>query len=1150
MRVGQQAVGHPVDVASGIVYMRRLDVSIKGRLPINWVRSYSTAAAGVRSPQGSGWSTHYSAELTRAADDSFTFYHMGGAAGTFREAAPLLARGETVRDLGSNAELSLQAGSYVVSLWDPESLAVNRYVFREAARDGQLLLTSLEDATGIGIDFDHDANRRLTMIRQRLAARALGVFYNGRELISGVSALDGQTWRPVAAYVYDAQDRLVRASDAMGHTEEYQYDAAGRLTTEKTRSGGVFDFVFDGQGRCIKTSGLNRYDEKSLVFKDHIGWTDVTDSLGHLTRFHWNENGQVLHEIDPVGRVTTTEYDEYGRILARIFPGGRRLTYEYDDAGNRKTITDPIGRKLRFAFNSRHQVTELTDPKGNVWTSEYDGHGRWIRHCTPLGSAWKFEYDDRGNLTATVDPRGLRSRVVYLGPAVWEFHDYAGNVIAVTENYLGRVIRRIEPSGKETTYSHDAAGRLNAVATSSGTDIRYEYDGAGNVTSVRDSLGAVTTFRFGTCRRLLERTDRVGQKRRFIWGSEPDRLLEIINENGESYRIEYDPTGRISREITFSGASFRYEYDAAGFRSAFLDEAGARTEYTRDAAGQLLALQAQEGERFEYAYDAMGDLTRAAGPGSEIGLTRDAHGRVIREEQDGITLEFGFDIVGALTRIVSSAGTEIVFGYDGASMPVSAQNNGQELWHSRRDADRREVERRLPGGMRILQAFDQNGSLRSQRLTRDTSGQQSVLIEREFRYDVAARLIAVQDSVWGETHYSYDPAERIIAASSGQGEERFSYDSAGNLLDVASGSTAIRLEWAAGNRLTRAGDVGFEYDAAGRVSFARRFANGAGQVDLALTWGHTDRLTSVAVGDMLWTYRYDALGRRVEKRGPRGTVRFIWAGDTLLQEVSSTGRSRTWITPPGTFTPLAMTEGRQTFAIISDVIGTPRDVVDSGGNLRWSALYSTWGCVKASRGDLQDFPIRFPGQYHDDETGLHYSRFRYYDPRHGRFLSPDPLGLYGGLNEYAYALNPIGWIDPLGLIVVYRNLRSDEDPSKGLSAVQPGRDMSPAGHVMNGSRDNFKGSQYISTTTDPAVAEQWRKEGQTQVRFDTDRVVPDSKGNLNVLDISDREKAIDAGLKGRAVGYAASSKEMLVEGHVPPDAIEKVPPKEEEEKAC
>ena len=60
-------------------------------------------------------------------------------------------------------------------------------------------------------------------------------------------------------------------------------------------------------------------------------------------------------------------------------------------------------------------------------------------------------------------------------------------------------------------------------------------------------------------------------------------------------------------------------------------------------------------------------------------------------------------------------------------------------------------------------------------------------------------------------------------------------------------------------------------------------------------------------------------------------------------------------------------------------------------------------------------PIRFQGQYHDHETGLHYNRYRYYDPRVGRFISKDPISYAGGLNLYAYAPNPTGWVDPLGL---------------------------------------------------------------------------------------------------------------------------------------
>ncbi|WP_409281003.1 RHS repeat-associated core domain-containing protein, partial [Pseudomonas defluvii] len=65
-------------------------------------------------------------------------------------------------------------------------------------------------------------------------------------------------------------------------------------------------------------------------------------------------------------------------------------------------------------------------------------------------------------------------------------------------------------------------------------------------------------------------------------------------------------------------------------------------------------------------------------------------------------------------------------------------------------------------------------------------------------------------------------------------------------------------------------------------------------------------------------------------------------------------------------------------------------------------------------------PLRFQGQYHDHETGLHYNRYRYYDPLVGRFISKDPIGYAGGLNLYVYAPNPIFWIDPLGLARIYK----------------------------------------------------------------------------------------------------------------------------------
>jgi RHS repeat-associated protein len=105
-----------------------------------------------------------------------------------------------------------------------------------------------------------------------------------------------------------------------------------------------------------------------------------------------------------------------------------------------------------------------------------------------------------------------------------------------------------------------------------------------------------------------------------------------------------------------------------------------------------------------------------------------------------------------------------------------------------------------------------------------------------------------------------------------------------------------------------------------------------------------------------------------------------------------------------------------------DQIGTPLEMTDEQGNTVWRAEYKAWGEAMLVTEKVRN-PLRFQGQYFDHETGLHYNHFRYYDPQIGRYISKDPIGLAGGLNPYAYAPNPTGWVDPLGLFeICKRNL--------------------------------------------------------------------------------------------------------------------------------
>ena len=103
-------------------------------------------------------------------------------------------------------------------------------------------------------------------------------------------------------------------------------------------------------------------------------------------------------------------------------------------------------------------------------------------------------------------------------------------------------------------------------------------------------------------------------------------------------------------------------------------------------------------------------------------------------------------------------------------------------------------------------------------------------------------------------------------------------------------------------------------------------------------------------------------------------------------------------------------------------MGIPRELSNVSGEICWQADYRAWGntlqVTYPSQKEEEEpvwQPLRFQGQYFDAETGLHYNRFRYYDPDVGRFVSQDPIGLAGGVNLYSYAPNPLNWVDPLGL---------------------------------------------------------------------------------------------------------------------------------------
>jgi RHS repeat-associated protein len=163
-------------------------------------------------------------------------------------------------------------------------------------------------------------------------------------------------------------------------------------------------------------------------------------------------------------------------------------------------------------------------------------------------------------------------------------------------------------------------------------------------------------------------------------------------------------------------------------------------------------------------------------------------------------------------------------------------------------------------------------------------------------------------------------------------------------------------------------------------------------------------------------YTYNGAGQRIKKVTQTETRIFHYdLRGHLIAETNQTGQMLAEYVYLGDQLLAMIKPGENVYYFHNDHLGTPQVLSDDTGAIAWKAVYTPFGEAVPSIQTVEN-PFRFPGQYYDQETGLHYNYFRYYNPQTGRYITPDPIGLEGGINLYAYvANNPINEIDPLGL---------------------------------------------------------------------------------------------------------------------------------------
>lgn len=862
---------------------------------------------------------------------------------------------------------------------------------------------------------------------------------------------------------YDLDDHMVSLRTPDGGIWVQCYDPTGLLVEQRDPAQATTKFKYSTQGQLVEQVNARlaatriRYDRHGLV-------SEVTDALGHSRYFEHDPIGRLCIQRDGLGSASEYDYDAKGRLLKIRDVLGGAILCEYDAEDNLIRYTDeagastriaytgigqvshriqPDGSTVKFRYDSEEQLVEVVNQRGETYQVLRDALGRVVEEIDYWGQAKQFEYDSAGRLTGSTDPLGQR--------------------VSFQSDKLGRITRRSFPDvqrpGAVTHehFSYDPRGRLielrnthrtvnrvyDAVGylieeTQDGFHVGFSYDAVGNRVLRETSAGNVVRAEYDAC----------------------DRAIGVLINDAAPILIERDALGRATRERLSAELVRCFEYDGRSLLTAQAVERDARplfeVRYDYDLTGNLARRSDSENGTDEYRYDAVGRILQHTDPKGRVDrfLVDHAGDRLrteVRQTQarklvggegepqpqwtregslDGV--RYVFDRAGDLisTRALDSSApdqTELI--WDANHRLASSRRNGR-VTHYGYDPIGRRVFKRGPTHTTWF-FWDGDALLAEVRQSNDAPDAAPVwvnnvasLTERRRRQRRIAELHskAREYVYYPETFVPLaliDPAVERVDCKGAEftaairGEGPFVWPEHAVLADVTQGSEA----------------------ALPTVPATSSSDHGTAAAPLRVLGGGMGKLGGVRLGALTHPERSNAAGES-SSRSDSGGLGGLDVGNALV----SPKAPRIAAPPAGhgadtydglqvsvapTPTDVAPHEGSlagdpaaQVKAIllyVNDTNGCPNRLLNLTGKAVWAAQLSAWAEVRSISVELVCNNLRLQGQYFDEETGLNYNRYRYFDPKLGQFIGQDPLTLQAGENLYEFAPSAVNWMDALGL---------------------------------------------------------------------------------------------------------------------------------------
>lgn len=895
-------------------------------------------------------------------------------------------------------------------------------------------ISRVTNASGYYVDFILGPNGKIASIRDNFDRTVSYGYDDDGNLVSVTNPL-GHT----SQYVYNSENLLNQRIDARGNViETISYDSHqpprvatfsergetftmayfdGR--TEKTDSkGNKWTYYYNDAGiieRTINPMGYEKRQSPNNITATSMEW--VEDLNGNRTTFTYDANGNITSKTDPLGNTTTLTYVAGTNFIeSETNPLGVVTRSQYDGKGNLTSLTRDFGGALEttisFVYDNQGRQTSMVDPLGNVTQYEYDTAGNLVKLTNPLGNIYYFTYDEQGNKTSTTDPNGSTVTYAYnlIGQMVSVTNEQ-GNTTSHFYDGNGNRIKVQFPNGLEVFHEYDTYNRLIKSTDPQGNNHSYLYDHNDNLVRKTDANGHQTLYSYDVLGRRISVTDAKDQKTRYLYDL-VGNLTSVVDARGNTTTFVYDSLNRLIKNTYPDGTSYLYGYNELGKMTSQTDPNSNITFYLYDTLNRMIQKQYSDGTTADFTYNKIGRMLTGNNSDASLAYAYNPLGQIVSSTQNGKTVQYKYDAVGNRVSITTPEGEIVQYEYNSSNLMTKMQlSNGKGITYIY-DTLGRVVDKEFAGGASATLAYDEVGRL-AQLAYKDNVG--AIIYNQTNTFDAVGNILK-KSTITGDTSFTYDVTYQLTNADHAtMSDEHYSYDQVGNRL-----TSSEHNDWNYDNRNQLKGynEVNYTYDLNG---------NTVSKIDTTGMANYSYNAENRMVQASLPTgvnasYKYDIIGRRVEKNVNGLVTKYLYAGRTLIAEYDdSNNLKRNYFYGTSDYNPSMLIEDNQIYFFFKDHLGTPQKIISENGEIAWAAEYKVFGGANITIGNVTN-NFRFPGQYWDSETQLHYNLHRYYDGGIGRYLREDPIGFRGGINFFIYARNnAVNGSDPSGLKVCFDN---------------------------------------------------------------------------------------------------------------------------------